>query len=442
MKQPYSSFRFESYVFDEIAKTLRLTYSLDQQVFFTEEILFAFDYAPFINRDALDRAFWGLFTMAGISYFKTCMPPQMVFSSGKLNEKQKGFFERTYLNGLGQFFFENDIDPTGKISFPAVIGKASTSVEIQDLKGSLVAFGGGKDSITTCAILKQNGTEFETWTVGDYDFFEPALKELETTHRKIIRKLSPNLFTLNGQGAYNGHIPITAVNSFIGICAAILLGRKHVIFSNESSSREENTAHHGLSINHQYSKTLDFEKDFQSYIKEFISPSLSYFSFLRPLSELKISEIFCENFFDQYRHKFSSCNLNFKINKSHKNLAWCGECAKCASTFGLFSPFLPKEKLVALFNGKDLFADPTLRETYNSLLGISGIKPFECVGEIIEMRKACALARKNGFEFSLAQFPFEEPHFDYQKFESHAMPQDFELVLKTFLTKHAYNYDI
>ncbi len=433
LENHYSSFRFEKYAFDEADKTLHLSYSLDEKVLFEESIAFGFDYAESIDRVALDSAFFGLFVMAGISYAKTCLPPEIVFATGGLDERQKVFFDKIYANGLGQFAFENDLDPKSLPAFPATLDTREPAATIEGLVGSMVAFGGGKDSITTCEILKKSGEAFETWNVGDYPFFGPAIKEVGMEHHRIIRRISPQLFELNRHGAYNGHVPITAVNSFIGICAAILRGKRNVIFSNESSSREGNAEYKGVTVNHQYSKTLEFERDFQNYIRDFISPSLCYFSFLRPLSELKVAEIFCNDLFGNYHGKFSSCNRNFTQANSHTDLAWCGACAKCASIFALFSPFMKKEELLGIFGGKDLFADPLLNTAYEGLLGISGIKPFDCVGEILETRMAITMAQETGHWPSLAKFVFEKPHFDYAAFEEHAMPEEFAALLTNFL---------
>jgi hypothetical protein len=52
----------------------------------------------------------------------------------------------------------------------------------------------------------------------------------------IGRELSPLLFELNRRGAYNGHIPVTAINSAILVVAALLYGHDAIAFSNEHSA--------------------------------------------------------------------------------------------------------------------------------------------------------------------------------------------------------------
>jgi len=75
-----------------------------------------------------------------------------------------------------------------------------------------------------------------------------------------------------------------------------------------------------MKINHQYSKSLEFEKLIQNFILENIV-DITYFSLLRPFTELKISKLFSEHCSKVF-HKFASCNKNFKLfnNKLLPNL--------------------------------------------------------------------------------------------------------------------------
>ena len=54
----------------------------------------------------------------------------------------------------------------------------------------------------------------------------------------IGRRLAPELVQMNREGALNGHIPVTAVNSAILLCASILYGFRYIVFSNERSADE------------------------------------------------------------------------------------------------------------------------------------------------------------------------------------------------------------
>jgi hypothetical protein len=53
---------------------------------------------------------------------------------------------------------------------------------------------------------------------------------------RIGRQISPVISELNAEGAWNGHVPVTAINSAVLLCASILYGYRYVVFANESSA--------------------------------------------------------------------------------------------------------------------------------------------------------------------------------------------------------------
>ncbi len=427
MKQ-YRQFIFEDYRFDPTAKKIELDYSLDGEVKFTESYALQFDFVE-LNEAAVDRAVFALWIMAGVSYYKAALPDEIVVKKGGLSEKQADFFSKTYRLGLGEFFYRNQL-PVKDIRFP--YGKHDESVSVDGLKGSLVPVGGGKDSIVSVELMRKVAASITTWRVGQNELVKPLLEVMQTEHFDVARTISSNLIELNGQGAYNGHVPITAILSCLAVVCALLSGRQDVAFSNEWSAGEGNVEYQGVQINHQYSKTLEFERDFQEYLANFVTPSVRYFSVLRPLSELRISEIFCSKYMGKYAGTFSSCNRNFKQGNEHP-FTWCGECPKCAFVFLVFSPFVPKAKLIDLFGGRNLFESSQLAQTYQELLGLTGHKPFECVGEIQECRQAVVMARTTGEYGQLEQWQFEDPKLDYTIWQPALIPVDIEDRLKQAL---------
>jgi len=210
----------------------------------------------------------------------------------------------------------------------------------------------------------------------------------------IKRKLSENLFIMNDAGYYNGHVPITWIIAFSLMIAGYIYGYKYIVLSNEKSADSPNTIWNGFEINHQYSKSLEFENDFRSYMSDAIWDKIQYFSLLRWMYEIKIAELFSE-LWKGYFTTFSSCNNNFKIqsNAGNKNTIWCNSCPKCMFVYAILSAFLSVEDLVSIF-WKDLYEDAALEKTFRELLGLEWIKPFECVGEIEEVMIAMNLAIK------------------------------------------------
>jgi len=188
----------------------------------------------------------------------------------------------------------------------------------------------------------------------------------------VKRTIDQTLLKLNKKGYLNGHTPFTAVLSFLAVFCAILFDYKNIIFSNEKSADEGNVRYLGKMINHQWSKSSEFEKKFKNYCQKYLAKEINYFSLLRPYTELEISRMFLK--YPQYFSVFSSCNRGIKIGKR-----WCGNCPKCLFVYATFYPFLEKKELLKIF-GRDIFENKKLLPTMKGLLGQGRVKPFECVG--------------------------------------------------------------
>jgi hypothetical protein len=73
----------------------------------------------------------------------------------------------------------------------------------------------------------------------------------------------------------------------------------------------------------------------------------------------------------------------------NRSPSWCGDCDKCRFVFLALAPFIERATLVAVV-GRDLLADPAQLDGFRQLVGLVGVKPFECVGEVDECRWAVA----------------------------------------------------
>ncbi len=400
MKQ-YETFLFDSYAWKPHAGTIELTYCLDDELSFTETL--TLPSPPFLKpekEEEFDRALFALHLIGGISYFKTCLPKKMEIRSGELSAKQAAFWNSVYENGLGEFFYTNDIDFAGLINFPA-----SPAVTLPALpkKGDweqshkiLVPIGGGKDSVVTTERLRRKA-DLTLFRMGHHSLIDALAKTAGLPLLTIKRALAPQLFDLNASGALNGHVPITAYLSFVTIVITLLYDFDAVAMSNEKSANIGNVEFKGKMINHQWSKSEEFENAFRDYVKTFITHRVEYKSELRSMNELEIVREFVK--FPQYFPCTTSCNTNWKILAAPRGrdsgFTWCGRCPKCAFVFALYAAFLPKETLLKIF-GKNLFDDASLVPLYKELLGLQGIKPFECVGTPEETKEAFALAKKRG----------------------------------------------
>lgn len=414
----YRQFIFDSYAFDPNTGKLELHYTFDDALHLTERYRFDFDFAEY-DPAALDRAIQSLFFLAGSSYYKMYIPPEIVIKKGELDADMAAFFSKTYQRGLGEFWYVNKLDPRTPVTFP------STTAHVAPLapkgEGLLVAVGGGKDSMVSIEVLRQS-QDVTTWSLNHRPQLTPLVERIGLPHAWVEREWDPQIQELNKQDALNGHIPISGIFACVGTIVAILAGKHDVVMSNEQSANEPTLHYQGVAINHQYSKSQEFERDFQAYLAHIFGDNVRYYSFLRPLSEVRIGELFAEKAFEKYKDVFSSCNRAFIHGSDH--MSWCGECSKCAFVYMALAPFIPAEKLDALWNGKNLLLDPPLEPTYRKLLGIEGDKPLDCVGDIKEARAAMRLAQEKYPELQ-SKYEFDLPEdYDFRAEASHEMPPE------------------
>jgi hypothetical protein len=390
----FGSFIFEGYgyTYENTSEELvvSLKYSLDGVENFEEKLTLKVEQKTWekANKGALDKALDALFLAAGVSYYKAFCPPVIVQKVVPMNEEQAAFWTKLYERGLGEFFYQNQLDFRGLIKFQPNDKEQSEAISIPLKNRALLPLGGGKDSIVSAEILKKNGLEFINFSLRDA---EPIRATAEITGKPRIivgRQIAPRLISLNEEVAFNGHVPITAYISFLLVVCAIVYDYKYLIFSLEKSANFGQLEFHGMEINHQYSKSEEFEGDFRNYIAQYVCPQIEYFSLLRGFFELKIVEYFSrlENL-DKYLPAFTSCNANFKIVKEKSPTRWCGHCPKCVFVFLCLAAFLPKDKLVETF-GLNMFEQEDLTGLFEELLGEKNFKPFECVGTIEESRVA------------------------------------------------------
>lgn len=422
MKTNYDTFIFKNYRFDEQAKILDLVYSFDNVITFTETFKFDFDFVDY-DKQVLDKAIQLLFFLAGVSYYKAYIPKSIEVEKGQIDKALQEFLQITYQKGLGEFWYVNGLDPNTKVEFPLTKSEPNEQLKYQG-DGLLVGVGGGKDSLVTIEILR-NEQSITTWSVGHQKQLQKLVDTIDLPHLWVQREWDKQLLDL--PNAHNGHVPISAILAAAGIVVAVLSGKQDVVVSNEQSANEETLVYKGVGINHQYSKSQEFETSFQHILKHCFGDSLRYYSFLRPISELKICELFARSAFLKYQNVFSSCNRAF-VHTSD-SISWCGKCAKCAFTYLALSMFLPETEISLLWGNKNLLLDESLIRTYRGLLGITDNKPLDCVGEIAESRVAMTQEFKRRPELKEI-YIFEEPNFDYQKIGSHSMPSEIYQLFK------------
>lgn len=369
-----------------------------------------------------------------ISYFKATCSPYFYVKCGQLTEAQIQWFQKLIYLGLGEFRYKNKIS-TEQNDFVQIIaeGECIEPEKLQEnLTDCIIPIGGGKDSNVTLELLKQTSHKRFGFRINLEDVSKKCAQIAGLQEDEIIevkRKMESNLLELNQNGYLNGHTPFSALVAFISYFAATMLGKKYIVLSNEDSANEANIK--GENINHQYSKTIEFENDFRDYVKKYIcSNGPEYFSFLRPINEIQIAKLFAE--LEEYHPIFKSCNIGSKS----KPWKWCCNCAKCLFPYIMLSPFLKREKLIGMF-GEDLFQKEALLQTFIELCGDGQNKPFECVGTYEEVKFAVSQTIQNWegeLPFLLTYYQEHNPLFtdnllkDYNK--NNHLPKEFDEILR------------
>src|SRR3989344_4919558 len=386
-----SLFRFLGYKINAKERKIVFKYSIEfkntSALSFSETIILP-KKTENLNKEYVHKFLEPLSLILGISYYKIYFPPRISISF-KLSKEEAQFWNVVYRKGLGEFLYKNKLDPKNLAKFP-YSKKQSEPVRINTNDSILLGIGGGKDSIVSLELLKN----FQT------SLFSIETMRLDNISRNVIKKSGKSSLTLNRmldskifplQDTYKGHIPISAIYAFLGTLSCFLYGHKYFVVSNEYSSNFGNLKYKGAVINHQWSKSAEFEVLLQEYIKKFITSDITYFSLLRQFHEIRIAKMFAN--YEKYFHLFASCNRNFNVLGERQKTLWCGECPKCAFVFLMLAPFIERNKLTWIF-GKNLLNDPSLLPLYNDILGYGKMKPFDCVGTFEESRVALFLASK------------------------------------------------
>ncbi len=360
---------------------------------FTEKILLPKQIPNSVNPVLLSKVLESLHLMLGISYFKMHCSKKMTIPYS-LIRKQVDFWNIVYTKSLGEFFYKNKIDFRNLIDFPYLDKPNIQPRRLDEAKKnrSLVGIGGGKDSIVAIELLKKEkkhvtGLILET---GHSHIQKEVARTAGIKFLLVKRRLDNKLFEL--ENIYNGHVPFSAIFAFIALLVSVIYDYSSIITANEKSSNFGNLNYLGSEINHQWSKSEEFENLFKDYVRKFITPEVDYFSILRPYSELEVAKMFVQ--YKKYFAVFSSCNRNFRI-KEKTNKRWCGKCPKCAFVFTILVANLSKEEVIAIFD-KNLLDDPELIPMYQDLIGKGKIKPFDCVGTFEESVQAFKMIKSKG----------------------------------------------
>jgi UDP-N-acetyl-alpha-D-muramoyl-L-alanyl-L-glutamate epimerase len=442
------TFRYLDYTTDPETGVLACHYDLNGNTF-TEQV--TLPPGPRWNTSAAQAAARMVFLLAGVSYYKTAAPDVVDLGDHPLTVAEREFLRSFYVNGLAEFAHRNNLTLNPRIvantpstvaatastetatasaaiaqstplerhdcaidAAPGFVGAAapgpaasaepatanatitattSTTGHFRAATGyrALVPFGGGIDSIVTVEQVRRRADDVALFVVSrPGDRYEAIERPAAVSGLPVIRAeraIDPQLFD-PGNNFLNGHVPVTGIISAIAVLAAVLDGRDTVVMSNEWSASIPTLFVDGRAVNHQWSKSAEFENGFREIVKE--EANVRYFSWLRDRTELWVGREFAE--LTQYHGTFRSCNKAFYADPARRLDYWCGECDKCCFIDLILAPFVPANDLAQIFKpATEPLTNEALKPKFEALLG-KGAKPFECVGEVNECRAALLLA--------------------------------------------------
>ena len=448
LRKKYKKFVYHGYSYKISKNNLEIFFDfrIEPDIFFKPRIIIEnIDRSRIkkIGDKVLNKLVFNLGLIELISYWKVTCSKEIEIKAGYLNQSQIKWWKNLIKNGMGQFFYKNKIDFKIVDSLKIISdSKKRNDFEIFEKKlGSkiLLPIGGGKDSIVSLEILKKSKYPLTCFSLNPTDASKKILKVGGCKKSIIVkRKIDSKLLELNRKGFLNGHTPFSAYLAFLTVLIGVIFDYTHLALSNERSSNEGNLKYLGRTINHQYSKSFDFEKKFRNYSKKYLAKNIEYFSFLRPLYEIQIAKLFSK-YFDKYGTVFLSCNEAYKTysGKRRPIKKWCGHCPKCLFVFAILYPFVKTKKLIKIF-GKNLFEKKELLNLMKELIGESRFKPFECVGTKKESLIAFYLSLKKAKKQNI-KLPYLLKYFEINILKEH---KNFERQSQKLMASWNKNHNI
>lgn len=353
--------------------------------------------------------------MFNVDYFD-----EIVVECIELDKEDVLFFSEIFYKGLAEFRFVNDIKINKKIKLSSIVEpeKRKRAPKLSLKNKSLLLNGGGKDCVVGAEILKEIGEKFSWLTLDMNKSRKRIIAVSEVDYSLTIDRVRDEKADeiAERSAKYSGHKPFSAYMAFVSVLIAYIYKYKYVVVSNEYSANISNLIKDGVEINHQYTKSFEFEVKFNRFIKKRLFKGIEYYSIVRPLYEIQIMKIFSN--YPEYFSSFLSCNKGKNIDK------WCLKCPKCAFVFLSLAAFISEKNIDKIW-GSNLFLNENIVKNIIELVNESP-KPFDCVGTKEECRLALFLCKQKGL--------FEKTKIIYKKeLEKYIENYDYKKNLKKYM---------
>ncbi|MGH8601360.1 MAG: hypothetical protein ACREXR_00815 [Gammaproteobacteria bacterium] len=331
----------------------------------------------------------------GLSYWKAFFTPHYEIAVAGVPTSAKKWCQELLLNGMAECAYRNNLLhglQTCRVEFGMVYrADAKCAVEPQREKGygdDLLLFSGGKDSLATrLCVERRHGRRLG---LIDYNWRWDDAKAQSTTDAQgvdyevtIRRQLDAQLRELNAARFINGHVPFSAYLGLAGVIAGEACGASTILAGNTWSDDEPNVHVNGWPINHQWSKSLEFERGFRALLVDFGSKA-QYECPLRPFSELQVIKFLMDQKVDL--GQLRTCN--------RVGAGWCGQCAKCLWVFIALAALTGGHETERILGFRPTVTESTLK-FFSAMAGVDDMeRPFECTGTTVEVRTALGCIHK------------------------------------------------
>lgn len=392
----YARFTFDRAEFHTASGRVELDYSFagepGRQVRFREQLAFDGVASPADPR-LVDRALRAVHIIGGVSYYKADCPPHFDLGPHRLGSDEAAFYDRLYRSGLQEFLHVNR-QQVAEQDLASFLDGVPCRASVPEAPGHptdrvgrvLLPFGGGRESVLTAQLLRDRGLDVTLFRLRGHPRITETAQWLGLPLAVCERQLSANLLQMNRVGALNGHVPVTAFVLAVSLLYAVAHGFDSICMSNERDADEPTVA--GTAINHQWSKSSEFEQAFRGFARDTLGAGTRLFNPARVAGSLAVSHLLARRYPDALG-VVTSCNANWRLSGPAER-RWCCRCAKCASTYLSLAPFFAADALQQTFEGAPLH-DPEMLPLFRALLGHTPERPFECVAAPREIATAMRL---------------------------------------------------
>lgn len=277
--------------------------------------------------------------------------------------------------------------------------------------------GGGKDSLLASDLLTEIGEPFDAleYSHSIYGRQSPQIELIDglvdasgarERHRIYMYDTSTDL-PLDKLGAYAGVSYVLAAETpaslFAALPVALAHGHRNLMVGHERSANTGNLVWSatGEDVNHQWGKSLEAESMLAGYVRSNLAPEIDYFSLLQPVDDALI--------FASLRGAADRISLAHSCNVAKP---WCMRCAKCAYVWICYKAWLPWEPVDAVFGRANLIDLEENQLSYRQMLGLENHTPFDCIGQVDEVRLAFKMAHARGLRGRAMTYLHEVGPFD------------------------------